>query len=386
MTDAAAPPPPAKPSAQPPPQPEDRAAAAAPPPARPKPPGVRAIVLTAVITLAVVLLILFLWKLPPFAGSVQRTDNAYVRGQVTVIAPQLSGYVTKVLVQDFQTVRAGQPLVEIDRRIYGQRLDQARATLAAREADLANSTQAQASREAALAARHADIGSAQAQMERARADMARVADLATDGSVSLRERDQARAALRAAEAQVVAAQAGRDIARQDVRSVGVSRQGLEAAVAAARAALRLAEIDMDNTLVLAPADGQLGQIGVRQGQFVTAGAQLVSLVPPQRWIIANFKERQAGRMRPGQAASVTVDALGDRRFHGRIEQISPATGSEFSILPAQNATGNFTKIAQRLPVRIVLDAGQADLSRLRPGMSVEAQVDLAKAPRETERR
>ncbi len=385
MTDAAAPPP-ANPSPQPPPQPEDRAAAAAPPPARPKPPGVRAIVLTAVITLAVVLLILFLWKLPPFAGSVQRTDNAYVRGQVTVIAPQLSGYVTKVLVQDFQTVRAGQPLVEIDRRIYGQRLDQARATLAAREADLANSTQAQASREAALAARHADIGSAQAQLERARADMARVADLATDGSVSLRERDQARAALRAAEAQVVAARAGRDIARQDVRSVGVSRQGLEAAVAAARAALRLAEIDMDNTLVLAPTDGQLGQIGVRQGQFVTAGTQLVSLVPPQRWIIANFKERQAGRMRPGQPASVTVDALGDRRFHGRIEQISPATGSEFSILPAQNATGNFTKIAQRLPVRIVLDAGQPDLARLRPGMSVEAQVDLAKAPREKERR
>ena len=385
MTDAAAPPP-ASPPPQPPPQPEDRAAAAAPPPARPKPPGVRAIVLTAVITLVVVLLILFLWKLPPFAGSVQRTDNAYVRGQVTVIAPQLSGYVTRVLVQDFQTVRAGQPLVEIDRRIYGQRLDQARATLAAREADLANSVQARASREAALAARHADIGSAQAQLERARADMTRVADLATDGSVSLRERDQARAALRAAEAQVVAAQAGRDIARQDVRSVGVSRQGLEAAVAAARAALRLAEIDMDNTLVLAPTDGQLGQIGVRQGQFVTAGTQLVSLVPPQRWVIAIFKERQAGRMRPGQAASVTVDALGDRRFHGRVEQISPATGSEFSILPAQNATGNFTKIAQRLPVRIVLDAGQRDLARLRPGMSVEAQVDLNAPARDEGRR
>lgn len=371
MTDAAPPP------AAPPPQPEDRAAAAAPPPARPKPPTPAAIVLTAIVTLIVVLLILFLWKLPPFAGTVQRTDNAYVRGQVTVVSPQLSGYATKVLVKDFQTVRAGQPLIEIDRRIYGQRLDQARATLAAREADLANSVQARASREAALASRVADIGSAQAQLERARADMARVADLATDGSVSLRERDQARAALRAAEAQVVAARAGRDIAHQDVRSVGVSRQGLEAAVAAARAAVRLAEIDMENTLVLAPADGQLGQIGVRQGQFVTAGTQLVSLVPPQRWIIANFKERQAGRMRPGQAASVTVDALGNKRFHGRIEQISPATGSEFSILPAQNATGNFTKIAQRLPVRIVLDAGQPELTRLRPGMSVEAEVDLA---------
>ncbi len=373
MTDAPSPPP----SSQSAPQPEDRAAAAAPPPARPKPPSARAIVLTALVTLVVVLLILFLWKLPPFAGSVQRTDNAYVRGQVTTIAPQLSGYVVKVMAQDFQTVRAGQPLFEVDQRIYAQRLDQARATLAAREADLANSVQARASREATVLSRAADIRSAQAQVERARADMARVADLATDGSVSLRERDQARAALRAAEATLASAQAGHEIARQDVRSVGVSRQGLEAAAAAARAALRLAEIDMANTIVAAPTDGQLGQVGVRRGQYVTAGSQLVALVPPQRWVIANFKERQSGRMRPGQTAAVTVDALGDQRFTGRVEQVSPATGSEFSILPAQNATGNFTKIAQRLPVRIVLDAGQPDLARLRPGMSVEAEVDIA---------
>lgn len=368
----------ATPSApQPAPQPEDRAAAAAPPPARPKPPSGYAIFLTAMITLGVIVLILFLWKLPPFGGSVQRTDNAYVRGQVTVVAPQLSGYVVKVMAQDFQTVRKGQPLFEIDQRIYAQRVDQARATLAAREADLANSAQAQAAREAALKSREADIGSAQAQVERARADMARVAELATDGSVSLRERDQARAALRAAEAALASAKAGGEIARQDIRSVGVSREGLQAAVAAAKAALRLAEIDLANTIVAAPADGQLGQVGVRQGQWATAGTQLVSLVPPQRWVIANFKERQAGRMSPGQPASVTVDALGDQRFTGRVEQVSPATGSEFSILPPQNATGNFTKIAQRLPVRIVLDAGQKDLARLRPGMSVQAEVDTA---------
>ncbi|SFJ87326.1 HlyD family secretion protein [Caulobacter sp. UNC279MFTsu5.1] len=375
MTDAPSPAPQSAPKSAP--QPEDRAAAAAPPPARPEPPTTRAILLTVGGAVVLVLVILFLWKLPPFAGSVQRTDNAYVRGQVTLVAPQLSGYVVKVLAQDFQTVRAGQPLFEIDQRIYAQRLDQARATLAAREADLANSVQARASREAALHSREADIGSAQAQVERARADMARVAELATDGSVSLRERDQARATLRAAEATLASARAGQEIARQDVRSVGVSRQGLEAAVAAAEAALRLAEIDMVNTVVAAPADGQLGQVGVRRGQYVTAGSQLVALVPPQRWVIANFKERQSGRMRPGQKATVTVDALGDQRFTGRVEQVSPATGSEFSILPAQNATGNFTKIAQRLPVRIALDPGQPDLVRLRPGMSVEAEVDTA---------
>lgn len=377
MTDAPSPPPASNAA----PQPEDRAAAAAPPPARPSPPTARAILLTVACTGLLVLLILFLWKLPPFAGSVERTDNAYVRGQVTVIAPQLSGYVVKVMVQDFQTVRAGQPLFVIDQRIYAQRVDQARATLAAREADLANSVQARASREAAVRSREADIGSAQAQVDRARADMARVADLATDGSVSLRERDQARAALRAAEATLTSARAGQEIARQDLRSVGVSRQGLEAAVAAAKAALRLTEIDMTNTLVVAPTYGQLGQVGVRHGQYVTAGSQLVALVPPQRWVIANFKERQSGRMRPGQKAAVTVDALGDRRFTGRVEQVSPATGSEFSILPAQNATGNFTKIAQRLPVRIVLDPGQDDLIRLRPGMSVEAEVDTASKDR-----
>ena len=372
MTDASS----SDPSATP--QPEDRATASASS-ARPAPPGRRALGLTVLGALALILLILFLWKLPPFAGSVQRTDNAYVRGQVTVIAPQSSGYVVKVMARDFETVRAGQSLFEIDQRLYIQRLEQARATLAARQADLANAAQARASRDAAVQARLADIRSASAQVERARADLARMDQLVGDGSVSQRERDQARASLRAAEATLVSAQAAGEIARQDVRSVSVSRQGLEAAVAGAQAAVRLAEIDLANTRVVAPTDGQLGQVGVRRGQYVTAGSQLVALVPPQRWVIANYKERQSGRMRPGQIARVTVDALGDQAFTGRVESISPATGSEFSLLPPQNATGNFTKIAQRLPVRILLDAGQRDLERLRPGMSVQVQVDTAKA-------
>lgn len=173
------------------------------------------------------------------------------------------------------------------------------------------------------------------------------------------------------------AEAVREVARQDVTSVGVARQGLEAAVEGARAAVRLAEIDLANTVITAPERGQLGQVGARRGQYVTAGSQLVSLVPPRLWVIANFKERQAGRMRPGQVASVTVDALGDRRLTGRVQQISPATGSEFAVLPAQNATGNFTKVAQRLPVQIVLDAGQEGLAALRPGMSVVAHVETA---------
>lgn len=340
-------------------------------------------VITAIIAVAGVLLVLYAWKLPPFSTAEQRTENAYVRGRITVISPQVSGYVTEVLVQDFQHVKAGQPLFRIDDRIYRQRLEQAKAALAAREADLSDLSQKGASRQAALNARQAEIASAEAQLARAQADMGRVGDLAADGSVSLRERDQAQAALRAAQATVNQTRAAADIAQQDIRSVPVTRQSLLAAVEGARAAVRLAEIDLANATVAAPEAGQVGQVGARLGQYVTAGTQLVSIVPPQFWVIANFKEDQTGRMLIGQRASVSVDALADRRFTGRVQEISPATGSEFAVLPAQNATGNFTKVAQRLPVRIVLDADQEGLERLRPGMSVVARVDTAS---ETSRR
>lgn len=343
-------------------------------------PGLATMIVIGIVALAAVAAVLFAWKLPPFNTGQERTENATVRGQVTIVSPQVGGYVDEVLVRDFQTVAAGQPLFRIDDRIYRQRLEQAQATLAARRADLSNSAQTRASREATLGAREAEIASARAQLTRASADLARVADLAADGSVSLRERDQAQAALRSAEAAVRQTEAGRDVARQDIRSVGVSREGLMAAVAGAEAAVHLAEIDLDNTVIKAPESGRLGQVGARRGQSVTAGSQLVALVPPRLWIIANFKERQTGRMTPGQRATVTIDALGDRRYTGRIRQISPATGSEFTVLPAQNATGNFTKVAQRLPVEIHLDPDQTGLDRLRPGMSVVAFVDTGSSP------
>lgn len=348
--------------------------------ASPKKKGLpKAAIVTAGLAIAAVLAVLFVWRLPPFDSPVERTENAYVRGQVTVVAPQVNGYIAEVLVKDFQTVTKGQPLFRIDDRIYAQRLAQAKANLASAQSQLANSAQTTASREATVSARQAELTSAHAELTRAQADMARVSDLAEDGSVSLRERDQVRAALRTAEARVGQVQANIEVARQDVRSTGVSRGGLEAAVQAARAAVELAEIDLANTLIRAPEAGQVGQVGARLGQYVTAGSQLVSLVPPQLWVIANFKERQAGQMITGQKATVTVDALDDRKFTGRVESVSPATGSEFAVLPAQNATGNFTKISQRLPVKIVLDAGQPGLDRLRPGLSVVARVDTASA-------
>ncbi|MFE8645987.1 HlyD family secretion protein [Sphingomonas sp. NCPPB 2930] len=337
--------------------------------------GLAGTVATIVLALAGVLVVLYAWRLPPFATALQSTDNAYVRGQTTIVSPQTSGYVAEVPVQDFQTVEAGQVLVKIDDRIYRQRVEQAQATLAGQIASLDNSAQTRRSREATVASQVAAVGNARAQLARARADLQRVDALVADGSVSLRERDQTVAALRQAEAAVEQARAAGEIARQDVRAVTVGRAGLEAGVEGARAALALAEIDLANTVVRAPRAGQLSEVGVRAGQYVTAGTQLMFLVPARLWIIANYKEAQTAAMAPGQPVRFRVDALDRAELTGRVEQLAPAAGSEFAVLKADNATGNFVKVAQRIAVRIAIDPGQPLAARLRPGMSVETMVD-----------
>ncbi|KQN93323.1 secretion protein HlyD [Sphingomonas sp. Leaf231] len=339
-----------------------------------------AVALIVVLAAAGMVAVLAAWRIWPFTSGYESTDNAYVRGRTTVIAPQVSGYVTQVLVRDFENVRAGQPLVAIDRRIYQQRVEQAQAQVENAQATLANSRQTAASRAASLGAQEAAVGNARAQLMRAQADMNRVNDLVTDGSVSLRERDQTLAALRQAQAQLDQAQAAQEIARQDIRTVEVGRGGQQAGVSGARAALRLAAIDLSNTVIRAPESGRLSEVGVRVGQYVTAGSQLMFLVPPETWVIANFKEAQTARIVVGQRASFTVDGLADARLTGRVERISPAAGSEFAVLKSDNATGNFTKVPQRIAVRIRVDPGQRLAARLRPGMSVQARVDTTGAP------
>lgn len=328
-----------------------------------------------VVALLAITALLYAWRLPPFAGLTEATDNAYVRGRVTIISPQVNGYVTSVPVQDFAEVKAGQVIATIDDRIYRARVAQAEANVAAQEAALANSAQAQRSRETATLSQDAGIANARAQLDRARADMKRADALVADGSISERERDQTRAALLAAEAGVRQAEAGRAIGTQDVRTVVVGRDGLRAAVEAAKAQLRLAQIDLENTVIRAPVDGQLSEIGVRNGAYVTPGTQLVFLVPHDAWIVANFKESQTRAMAVGQPATFKVDALGGTTLTGHVQNISPAAGSEFAVIKADNATGNFVKVAQRIAVRIGVDPGQAAARRLRPGMSVEVSVD-----------
>ncbi|MES2529496.1 MAG: HlyD family secretion protein [Pseudomonadota bacterium] len=340
-------------------------------------------------TLLCVGLVLYAWRLPPFQTSTETTENAYVRGMVTIVAPKVDGYVAEVEVQDYMEVKAGQVLVKLDDRIYRQKLEQARSALAAQEANLANTAQARLSREAAIGSTQAQIASAQAQLlnaraqlSRAQSDMRRATPLAQDGSLSQRERDQTEAALHQAEATLKQAeatsqqtQAGRAVATQDLRTVIVNRSAVEASVESARAAVKLAEIDLENTQIRAPRDGHVGEVGVKLGQYVTPGTQLMAVVPSQIWVVANFKEAQTARMAAGQPAHFHVDALADARLTGHVERISPATGSEFSVIKQDNATGNFTKIPQRLSVRIAVDPDQAIAQRLRPGMSVVVSVD-----------
>jgi RND family efflux transporter MFP subunit len=301
---------------------------------------VRTIVLIVLLAAGTMLAVLKAWDLPPFVGGNERTDNAYVHGLTMGVAPQVSGYVVAVEIRDFEQVRVGQVLVRVDDRMYKARVAAARANLSAQIAGLAN---------------------ARAQLMRAQADMARVNDLVSDGSVSIRERDQTLAALRQAEAQV----------RQENGGEG----SFEAQVDAARAQLELAQIDLEHTVISAAADGQMSEIGVRVGQYVTSGTQLMSLVPADRWVIADFKEGQVAKIMPGQRATFTVDALNDAQFTGRVERLAPAAGSEFAVLKPDNATGNFVKVPQRIGVRIAIDPGQRLASRLAPGMSVEAVVD-----------
>jgi multidrug resistance efflux pump len=331
--------------------------------------------LFALVALIGVLIVLYAWDLPPFRSAVQSTENAMVRGQVTIISPQLSGYIVEVDVQDFQRVRQGQLLMRIDDRIYQQRLAQAQAQLATQRAALANFSQNQRSARATIAQNEAAVANAAAQARRAQADLRRVEELAADGSLSARERDAARAAQAQTVAQTEQSRAALEISRQSLKTVDVNRASLEAAVANAEAAVRLAEIDLANTRILAPRDGQLGQVTVRLGAFVNAGAQLTALVPEAMWVVANMKETQMADVRLGQPVTFTVDALNHAKLRGRVEQISPATGSEFSVITPDNATGNYVKIAQRIPVRISIDPNQALAARLRPGMSVVASID-----------
>lgn len=332
------------------------------------------VIIASVLIAIGVLVAMFAWGLPPFGGSDQTTDNAYVRGRTTIVSPQVAGYLVEVKVADFQEVKQGQLLARIDATPFREKVQQTDANIAAQKATLANSEQSLRSAQAQLQLQDAAVASAQAGYQKAQADMNRIAELVDEGSVSLRERDQALAALRQSQAGVRQAQAQRAIAAENVRSVRVGRGALEAQVAGAVASRDLASFELSRTEIRAPRSGKLSEITAREGQLVSAGTQLMYIVPDELWVVANFKEAQTEKMAVGQRATLEVDALGGAKLKGRVQSVAPAASSEFSIVKPDTGAGNFVKVPQRIAVRIVLDPGQKAARRLGPGMSVVATV------------
>lgn len=336
--------------------------------------------ITLAAAIAGVLLILFAWRLPPFETSVEHTDNAYVRGNVTVLSPQVAGYVAEAPVTDYANVKKGDLIVRIDDRSYTQKLNQAKATLASKQAGLAASEQQEATSKAQISLAEAGGASAKAAADLAAANLKRSEALVAKGFSTQSDVDVARNAVSQAQAAVREAAANLEVSKQGLAQVLVARQSLQADVDQALAAVHLAEIDLANTRIVAPEDGALGVIGTSLGAYVAAGTQITSLVPERKWVIANFKETQVAGMQAGQPASISVDALGHATISGHIARFSPAAGSEFAVIKADNASGNFTKVAQRIPVRIEIDADQELAARLAPGMSVVVKVDTQADP------
>ena len=320
-------------------------------------------------------LILYAWKLPPFTPTVQQTNNAFIKGQTTIISSQISGYVTEVAVEDFANVKAGELLVKIEDRTFQQQLEQAEANIEVAVTNRSSNAQDTGSNQAKIEARIADLNSAKISVESARADVERYQGLVAIGAVSRAEVAHAEAQLAKAQAGVQQSEANLQVAREASQKTTGNRSSLDANIKNAEAAAKQARINLDNTIIIAPESGQLSQISVQAGQLVNAGTQLMYIVPKGVWIIANFKETQVANMAIGETATVNVDALGGVKFTGKVSNISPATGSEFSAGAANPATGNYIKIAQRIPVRIDLDPYQPKLEQLRPGMSVSVEVD-----------
>ncbi len=302
------------------------------------------------------------------------TDNAYVRGDVTSLAPKVLGYVTVVEVQDNQPVRAGDVLFRIDDRDYRARLAQAVANVDAAQARITNV-------DAEVQLQHALIRQAEAQrlasvaeMNLARKASDRRRELIRTNAVSQAQVDESDAALSKAEAAVAAAVATIEAQKQRIAVLASQREAAVAAVAQAEAARDLAQIDLDNTVVHAPVDGVIGNRQVRIGRLVAPGASLLDIVPVRDvWVVANFKETQVEHIRPGQRVRIIVDGYRHTTLDGVVDSFAPGSGSAFSMLPTDNATGNFVRVVQRVPVKIRFTNNPFP-GRLVPGLS--ARVDI----------
>jgi membrane fusion protein, multidrug efflux system len=317
---------------------------------------------------------------------IETTDDAYLKADSVTIAPKVSGYVTEVLVGDNQTVAAGAPLAKLDVRQYQASLAQAKATLDARAADIqraqADLKQQQANAEQAKA--QAEVS--RVSLRHAEDDVQRYKPLAATGAETAERvaslvstRDQARATLTA---NLAAAKA----AETQIGAIGAQIAQAKAQMEAAQAQLDQSTLDLNDTTLYSPLAGRVGDRTVRVGQYVQPGTRLMTVVPVESvYLEANFKETQVGRMRVGQPATLHVDALKGTDLHGVVESFAPGTGAQFALLPPENATGNFTKIVQRVPVRIRVDTGPNTRKVLLPGLSVTVDIDTKSATDDSDR-
>jgi membrane fusion protein, multidrug efflux system len=307
---------------------------------------------------------------------IQSTDDAYLQADSMTVAPKVSGYVTDVYVGDNVSVKAGDPLVRLDGRQYQAAFDQAAATIDARKADIARAQAGIAQQQAAIEQARAQLLVAQVSARHAEDEVRRYTPLARTGaesgdqmSVLISNRDQAQAT-------VVADKAALDQAQSKVADLNAQIAQAHAQLEAAQASAKQSQLDLQDTLVRSSLAGRVGDRTVRVGQYAQPGTRLMTVVPVQGiYLTANFKETQIGRMRAGQSAKIHVDALPDADLHGVVDSFAPGTGSQFALLPPENATGNFTKIVQRVPVRIRLDTDAQTRALLVPGLSVTVDVD-----------
>jgi membrane fusion protein, multidrug efflux system len=313
------------------------------------------------------------WTVSRFVIS---TDDAYVRAEVSTIATKIGGYVAAIGVRNGDVVRAGDVIARIDEGDYVLAVEAARNRVETQRATIDRLARQVDAARAAVAQSAGQISGARADAARATADFNRYAALAERDFASRSRLDQARADREKAIAAVSWAETALTTARANVDVAAAQTIEAEKVLAELRTALARADRDREFTLIRAPFDGVIGNKAVQAGDFVQPAARIVALVPLDRiWIEANFKETQITRLKPGQLVEIAVDALPDRLFTGQIESFSPASGAVFSLLPPENATGNFTKIVQRVPLRVSVPAEVAAAGILRPGLSVVVRVD-----------
>lgn len=342
--------------------------------------------LIAVGVLVVVLLIAWLIYHLLVGRYLQETNDAYLQADSVAVAPRVNGYVTAVHVQDHAWVKAGQPLLQIDDRTYRAQLEQAQAAVALRQADILAAQAALAGYHAQLAQSRTQVSAAAAQLKFANAEVARFAPLAASGADTHEHQEQLHQQRDQAQAQYDAALAQVTTAQSQIAAGEAQLEQAQAGLKQAQANVDQAQVAVEDTRLSAAIDGRVGDKTVQVGQFLSAGMRTMTIVPIHAlYLTANYKETQVGLMREGQPVEIEVDALPDASLHGRVDSLSPGTGAQFALLPPENATGNFTKVVQRVPVRIRVEAGPEARKVLVPGMSVTATVDTRSAKQAKER-